>query len=228
MRQLKSKEVTDTPYDEKKNKAFQNDLFRFREITFKPPLIAEVKNYNDPKLKAILKECHGYRFDLYVVEQEIRILELQPQEDHYLSPNPEFNLIRNPVEDLNLYVWKLNAKGKEWLVVRSKLEDEYDFVIDPAYCTKLRYGGDVAQALNKDKQFIKHTFFPDRSETRIAIYRNNEYELGVKTRNDPSINSQYAYFWIADLLEVQKEWEEQGFIGAPVAAIFFRSKNFNF
>ena len=98
-------------------------------------------------------------------------------------------------------------------------------MIDPNYCTKLRYDGDVAQALNKDKQFIKHTFFPDRSETRIVVYRNKEYGLGVNTINDPSTNTQYADFWIADLLEVQQWWKEQGFIGEWVAEIKFELKN---
>ena len=227
MRQLKSKEIANIPYDDKKNKAFQDDLFRFRNITFKTPIIAEIKDYNDPKLKAILKECYGYRFDLYVVENAIRILELQPQEDHYLSPNPKFNFIRNPVEDLNLYVWKLNAKGKEWLFVRPKLADGYDYVIDPNYCTKLRYDGDVAQALNKDKQFIKHTFFPARGENRILTYKNKEFGFGFSSTQEP-INLKNASFGINDFLEVQKVWEEQGFIGAPVAAIFFRVKNFHF
>jgi hypothetical protein len=209
-------------YDAKQNKAFEEDFFRFRNITFKPPLISEVKDYNDPKLKEILGECHGYRFDLDVVRREIRILELDPSSKMYLSPDPKFNLIRNPAIDFNLYIWKLNAKGKEWLFVRPKLTEGYYFVLDPNYCTKLRYDGDVAQALNKDKKQIKHSYMPFGGEARIITYKNKDYGLALKASDNR------VYLWVSDLLEIQKYWKPLEMNGESYAAITFEINNFKF
>ncbi|GEM_PF-6537706 len=225
MQEVDPKKVTSVPYDKKQSKTFKEDFFCFRNITFKKPLIAEVKDYNDPKLKEILKKCHGYRFDLEVIKTPHRILE--PGEDMYMSPdldpiNPVIS--RRPILGFDLYIWKLNAKGKEWFFIRPILNDgDYD-VVDPSYCKELRYNGDVAKALNTDKESIKNSYGVFSGNANIIIYNHKEY-LITMGHYDDTVN-----FWVRDILELSKYWEQFGIevIGAEYAAIIFRTSDFKY
>lgn len=218
MQEVDPQTVTSVPYEKNQSKEFKEDFFRFRNITFKTPLIAEVKEYSDPKLKEILGECHGYRFDLQVIKTPHRILE--PGEDMYMSPdfdpiNPVIS--REPVINPNLYIWQLNAKDKEWLFVRPKLSGGDYFVVDPNYCKELKYDGDVAKALNMDKEFIVNSYNAHNGEVSIIIYKNKEYLITMNAFNK-SIS-----FWITDVLELSKHWKQFKLevIGAEYAAITF-------
>ena len=223
MQEVDPEKVTSAPYDKNQSKAFKEDFFRFRNITFKTPLIAEIKDYNDPKLKEILKECYGYRFDLEVIKTPHRILE--PGEDMYMSPdldpiNPVIS--REPVIKPNLYIWQLNAKGKEWLFIRPTFNDGDYFVVDPNYCDKLRYDGDVAKALNRDKEFIVNSYEVFGGEVSIITYNNKEYVVAMG-------NAKYEIsFLVDDILELSKYWKqfELEVFGAEYAAIIFRAADF--
>ena len=219
MQEIDPKKVTSAPYGKKQSLEFKEDFFRFRDITFKPPIIKEVKDYNDPKLKEILQECHGYRFDLEVLKRPHRIL--GSGEEMYISPdldpiNPVIS--RRPVIKPNLYIWKFNSKGKEWLLVRPKLGGGDYFVVDPNYCKELKYDGDIATALNRDKEFIVNSYSGHNGkEVSIISYKNKEYLITMNAFSK-SIN-----FWVTDVLELSKHWKqfELEVIGAEYAAITF-------
>ena len=212
MQEVDPQKVTSVPYYKNQSKAFKEDFFRFRNITFKQPVIAEVKDYNDPKLKEILKECHGYRFDLQIGKYPHRVLE--PGVDMYLSRDINE---REPIIKPNLYIWQFNAKGKEWLFIRPTFNDGDYFVVDPNYCDKLRYDGDVAKALNRDKEFIVNSYTSNNGETSIITYNNKEYLITMNAFNK-SIS-----FWVTDILELSKHWKQFKLevIGAEYAAITF-------
>jgi uncharacterized protein len=225
MQEVDPQKVTSAPYDKNQSKAFKEAFFRFRNITFKTPLIAEIKDYNDPKLKEILGECYEYRFDLEVIKTPHRILE--PGEDMYMSPdldpiNPVIS--RRSILGFDLYIWKLNAKGKEWFFIRPILNDgDYD-VVDPSYCKELRYNGDVAKALNTDKESIKNSYGVFSGNVNIIIYNHKEYLISMGHYDDT------ANFWVRDILELSKYWEQFGIevIGAEYAAIIFRTSDFKY
>jgi uncharacterized protein len=228
MQIVELKTATPLLYKAKQSKEFKEDFFRFRNITFKTPLIAEVKDYNDPKLKEILGECYGYRFDLEVIKTPHRILE--PGEDMYMSPdldpiNPVIR--RRPILGFNLYIWKLNAKGKEWFFIRPILDDgDYD-VVDPSYCKELRYNGDIAKALNTDKESIKNSYFSRQGEANIIVYNSKEYLIAMDMSQEFSIAMNRSYdaasFRVHDILEIIENWKPIEIIGAEYVAIFFRS-----
>lgn len=221
MQEVDPQTVTSVPYNKNQSKEFKEDFFRFRNITFKTPLIAEVKEYNDPKLREILGECHGYRFDLQVIKTPHRIL--KPGEDMYMSPdfdpiNPVIS--REPVINPNLYIWQLNTKGKEWLFVRPKLSGGDYFVVNPNYCKELKYDGDVAKALNRDKELIMNSYTSNNGEVSIIIYNHKEYLI---TMEGPH---KRVYFWVDDVLELAEDWQPLEVVGFKYAAITFRTTDF--
>lgn len=175
MKLVDSKEVVHTKYDEKVSQAFKEEFFRYKNITFKQPLISEIKDYDNPKLKEILGACHEYNLDKVVSLYPFRVL--QPGEDKYFP----FEEDRTPVIKFNLYMWKMNDKGKNWFLIKPAITGGTYLVIDPNYCKELHHNGNIGDALNKDKEYIKHSYFGLSGDFKIIVYKNKEYAISNST-----------------------------------------------
>lgn len=206
MKTVNPKEVTSTSYDEKISKDFKDDFFRFRNITFKTPLIAEVKDYNDPKLKEILGECHGYRFDLRIDINPYHAIE---DNEHIYYQPPD---MREPVLNLNITVWRFSAQNKEWLLLQPMSWDSY-YVIDPVFCKNLKFDGNLVEVLNKNIVQIKKAYETTYDNATLVDYKNKDYLMTLY------IDETDATFELIDILGLKNNLKPLEFIGAPYAGV---------
>ncbi len=210
MDQINPKKVTSPhyyeKYDEKRNKAFQEDFFRFKNITVKTPLITEVTDYNVPKLKEILGECHGYRFDLRTDINPYHAIE---DNEHIYYQPPD---TREPVMDLNISIWKFSAQAKEWLLLQPMSWDSY-YVIDPVFCKNLKFDGNLVEALNKNRAQIKKAYTTTYDNATLVDYKNKDYLITLY------IDETSATFELIDILGLYSYYIPLEFIGVPYAGI---------
>lgn len=144
---------------------FKDDLFRFKEISFKPPLVESVQ-YNDPKLKEILGVCYFYRFDLEIGEFD------NPK---YYSEGRKYWVEdeRKLLRDINVSVWKTTAKDKEWLFIKPTTSGSA-FLVDTALCEQEKLKNNLVDALNYDRGRVKRSEL-GRHNPSIVNYKNQEY-----------------------------------------------------
>lgn len=169
---------------------FKNDFFRFKNIYFKPPLIAEVQNYNDPRLKKILGRCYDYHFDQSINETDNR----NPQTEF-----PKFIADGQSIEDLNLSVWAVSAKGKKWLFI---FTPPNAYLVDTQQCQQTHIKDNLLQALNSHNQHIwGHGGISQYSikTTRIVRYKDQDYIFDTDY-NDPSnyfdSNDKFSFYLV--------------------------------
>jgi uncharacterized protein YecT (DUF1311 family) len=144
---------------------FKDDLFRFKNITFKPPLIQNVQ-YDNPKLKEILGVCYYYRFDLKIEEFD------NPK---YISNGKKYWVEdeRKPLRDINVSVWKTYAKDKEWLFIKPTTSGSA-FLVDTALCKQERLKNNLVDALNYDRGRVKRSQ-SGLYNAAIISYKEQEY-----------------------------------------------------
>jgi uncharacterized protein YecT (DUF1311 family) len=144
---------------------FKDDLFRFKNITFKPPLIQNVQ-YNDPKLKEILGVCYYYRFDLEIGKFD------NPK---YYSEGKKYWVEdeRKPLRNINVSVWKTYAKDKEWLFIKPTNSGSA-FLVDTALCKQEKLKNNLVDALNYDRGRVKRSQ-SGLYNAAIISYKEQEY-----------------------------------------------------
>lgn len=144
---------------------FKDDLFRFKEISFKPPLVESVQ-YNDSKLKEILGVCYFYRFDLEIGEFD------NPK---YYSEGRKYWVEdeRKPLRDINVSVWKTTAKDKEWLFIKPTNSGSA-FLVDTALCKQEKLKNTLVDALNYDRGRVKRSQ-SGLDNAGIISYKEQEY-----------------------------------------------------
>lgn len=210
MNQIDPRKVTSPhyyeKYDEKRNKAFKEDFFRFKNITAKTPLVAEVKDYNDSKLKEILGECHGYRFDL---RTDINPYHAMEDNEHIYYQPPD---MREPVMDLNISIWKFSVQAKEWLLLQPMSWAPY-YAIDPVFCKNLKSDGNLVEALNKNRAQIKKAYTKPYDNAMLVDYKNKDYLITLY------IDETSATFELSDILGLYSYFKPLEFIGVPYAGI---------
>ena len=144
---------------------FKDDLFRFKNITFKSPLIENVQ-YNDPKLKEILGVCYFYRFDLEIGEFD------HPK---YISDGKKYWVEdeRKPLHDINVSVWKTYAQDKEWLFIKPTTSGNA-YLVDTALCKQEKLKNTLVDALNYDRERVKRSR-TSLNHAQIVTYKGQEY-----------------------------------------------------
>ncbi len=144
---------------------FKDDLFRFKNIQFKPPLIENVQ-YNDPRLKEILGVCYFYRFDLEIGEFD------HPK---YIEDGKKYWVEdeRKPLRDINVSVWKTTAKNKEWLFIKPTTSGSA-YLVDTALCKQERLKNNLVDALNYDRERVKRSQ-SGLYHAGIISYKEQEY-----------------------------------------------------
>jgi uncharacterized protein len=189
---------------------FKDDLFRFKNVTFKVPLIAGVQ-YDDSKLKEILGACYYYRFDLEVKEYPAKYIE--DGRKYWVEDE------RKPFRDLNVSVWKTTAKGKEWLFIKPT-DKGRSFLIDMAICEQKRLKNNIVDALNYNRKQIKMSQ-SGLYDAAIVNYKNKEYVFDLFLIHDHAIE-----FIIYDVLgTTSSEDPTIQFTGTWPAAVTFKKTN---
>lgn len=219
MKLVNKKDVVHTKYDEKVSQAFKEDFFRYKNVTFKEPILSEIKDYNDPKLKEILGACHGYSLDKNVELSPFRVL--QPEVNKYFP----FEEDRNPVLKFDLYIWNMKSKGKDWFLIKPAITGGEYLVIDPNYCKELHYNGNIGDALNKDKNYIKHSYFGLGGDFRIIIYKNKEYAISSSSFDEDEIFGAEVEFFVKNPFEYNNlDYKSFEIIGATYAYLQFKTQ----
>jgi len=145
--------------------SFKDDLFRFKNIAFKPPLILEA-TYDDPKLKEILGVCYYYRFDLEIGEFD------HPK---YIEDGRKYwaEDKRKSLRDVNISVWKTTAQDKEWFFIKPTNSGSA-FLVDTALCKQERLKNNLVDALNYDRERVKRSR-TNLDHAQIVTYKGQEY-----------------------------------------------------
>ena len=125
-----------------KDVRFKEDFFRFKNIYFKAPLIAEVKNYNDTRLKKVLGSCYDYHFEQSIIENYTR--NTQQELPLYVADGQS-------IEDLKLSVWTVSAKGKKWFFIYTPPSA---YLVNIQLCQQPNIKDNLLQALNSHSQHI--------------------------------------------------------------------------
>jgi uncharacterized protein YecT (DUF1311 family) len=198
--------------------SFKDDLFRFKNITFKPPLIQNVQ-YNDPKLKKILGVCYYYRFDLEIGEFD------HPK---YIEDGRKYwaEDKRKSLRDVNISVWKTTAQDKEWFFIKPTNSGSA-FLVDTALCKQERLKNNLVDALNYDRERVKRSHF-GLDNSSIVTYKNQEYVfelsliqnyrnafsilniLGITAADDPTIRFTGGWVYLIPFKKIEKSQPQQG------------------
>ena len=197
---------------------FKDDLFRYKNITFKSPLIENVQ-YNDPKLKEILGVCYFYRFDLEIGEFD------HPK---YIEDGRKYWVEdeRKPLRDINVSVWKTYAKDKEWLFIKPTTSGSA-YLVDTALCKQEKLKNNLVDALNYNRGRVKRSHF-GLDNSSIVTYKNQEYVfelsliqnyrnafsilniLGITAADDPTIRFTGGWVYLIPFKKIEKSQPQQG------------------
>lgn len=193
---------------------FKNDFFRFKNIYFKPPLIAEVQDYNNPKLKKILGSCYDYHFEQSIIETDNR----NPQTEF-----PKFSANEQPIEDLNLSVWAVSAKGKKWFFISTPPSV---YLVDIQLCQQTHIKDNLLQALNSHNQHLwGHGGLSRYSvkTTRIVRYKDHDYVFDTDY-NDPSnyfdSNDKFSFYLVNIISDIKNYYRIPYFFSTDIEIPF--------
>ena len=212
------------PINEKEQKRreesmkFKDEIFRFKNITFKLPLISGV-SYDVPKLKEILGVCYYYRFDLEIREFD------NPK---YIEDGRKYWVEdeRKPLRDINVSVWKTTAKDKEWLFIKPTNSGSA-FLVDTTLCKQEKLKNNLVDALNYDRGRVKRSHF-GLDNSSIVTYKNQEYVfelsliqdyryafsilsiLGITAADDPTIRFTGGWVYLIPFKKIDKSQTQQG------------------
>lgn len=187
-----------------KSGKFKEDFFRFKNIYFKPPLIAEVQDYNDPRLKKVLGSCHDYRF--------IQSLGIDYEKSNQ-SKLLQYVAEGQDIEGFKLSIWTVSAKGKKWFLIYTPTStDPLAYLVDVQLCQHPHSKDDLAQALNSSNKQIKKTMRLSNETTMVMLvnYKNQDYFLEMEANYDENKSSPNDSFKVY----------LNGFSSKPVSHVF--------
>lgn len=193
---------------------FKNDFFRFKNIYFKPPLIAEVQDYNDPKLKKILGSCYDYHFEQSIIETDNR----NPQTEF-----PKFIADGQSIEDLTLSVWEVSEKGKKWFFI---FTPPSAYLVDIQLCQQTHIKDNLLQALNSHSQHLwGHDGFSQYNvkTTRIVRYKDQDYIFDTDYNNPSNYfdsNEKFSFYLVNIISDIKDYYRIPCFFSTDIEIPF--------
>jgi uncharacterized protein len=176
---------------------FKSELFRFKNIQYKDPLIEDV-SYSNSRLKEILGEC--YKFQFYK-----GIDEVYPRRNYMERYYENDDTSEERKKRVDFTVWHVKVKTNEWLFLRvldTKIPKEYGettYLVSNGICEKVdkRSTYDLAKALNTGE--IKKDSGQAVDYPVIVNYKDKEYIFDVFLNGDSGIS-----FSLLELLDTKK------------------------
>lgn len=202
-----------------KGLAFKEELFRYKNIRFKPPLIENVQ-YNEKKLKKTLGVCYYYRFDLEVKEHSNNPKYIVDGQRYFVEDE------RKALRNINVSVWETTTEDKEWLFIKPSKSGSA-FLVDPVLCKQERLQNNIVDALNYNWKQIKKSQF-ELYNASLVSYKGKEYifdlflihqhtikfklkqVLGVTSLEDSTIQFASALLAIVPFKKIDKSQMSQG------------------
>lgn len=166
-----------------KDVRFKEEFFRFKNIYYKPPLIAEVQDYNDPRLKKVLGSCHDYRF--------IQSLAIDYEKSNQ-SKLLQYVAKGHDIEGFKLSIWTVSAKGKKWFFIYTLTNtDPLAYLVDVQLCQHPHTKDDLVEALKSNNKQIKIETMLSNETTIVMLvnYKNQDYFLETEAYYDENESS---------------------------------------